>query len=395
MIKMAVACQKLGTKIYVYGHLIIALIPHWKTSLTIATVGGTASFQVVFERGLFQGDALSPILFCLSIAPLSHGLRKMRGFQGRHQTVSHLLFMDNLKIFAESREDLRKATVEGWKVSTALGMQFGLGKCAVAHAKAGRVAAGDALRLQSGATIPNVQYGETYKYLGIAQLFGVNLAKTKEAIRKEYLGRIRKVWSGHTNSKTRVANHNQWCAGVFRYLFAAVHWTRSELVQLDWRTRKVLVQNKCHHSGAAVERLYLPRSEGGRGLQNLLQIWEREVVSTASYLLHSDDPQVQGAVELQEEMGAMGRCSFLDQARQIVEKHRCDIELAETHPKTCSGEVKKHQQEAATTRLLEKTLHRVHAQQTREKGCDRRATVKWLQEGKLQPTTEAQQPRME
>ena len=177
---------------------IIALIPHWKTTLTIATVGGTASFQVAFERGLFQGDALSPILFCLSIAPLSHGLRKMRGFQGRHQTVSHLLFMDDLKIFAESREDLRKATMEGWKVSTALGMQFGLGKCAVAHAKAGRIAAGDALRLQSGATIPNVQYGETYRYLGIAQLFGVNLDKTKETIRREYLGRIRRVWSGHT-----------------------------------------------------------------------------------------------------------------------------------------------------------------------------------------------------
>ena len=186
-----------------------------------------------------------------------------------------------------------------------------------------------------------------------------------------------------------MANHNQWCVGVFRYFFAAVHWTRSELVQLDWRTRKVLVQNKCHHSGAAVERLYLPRSEGGRGLQNLLQIWEREVVSTASYLLHSEDPQVQGAVELQEEMGAMGRCSFLDQARQIVERHGCDIELAVTHPKTCSGEVKKHQQEAVTTRLLEKTVHGVHAQQTREKGCDRRATVKWLQERKLQPATEA------
>ena len=51
---------------------IIALIPHWQTRLTISTDSGTASFPVVFERGLFQGDTLSLILFCLSIEPLSH-----------------------------------------------------------------------------------------------------------------------------------------------------------------------------------------------------------------------------------------------------------------------------------------------------------------------------------
>ena len=167
-------------------------------------------------------------------------------------------------------------------MSTVLGMQFGLSKCAVAQAKAGEVGGGQSLRLQSGNTLPSVQYGDTYKYLGIAQLFGVDLHQTKEKIRKEYLGRIRRVWQHQQPNR----NHNSWCVGLFRYFFGPVRWTKSKLIQLDWRTRNILVQNKCHHRGAAVERLYLPRSEGGRGLQSLLQTWEREVVSAMAYLLY-------------------------------------------------------------------------------------------------------------
>ena len=297
--------------------------------------------------------------------------------------------MDDLKIFAESREDLRKASEEAEEVSNALGMQFGLSKCAVAHVRAGRLAAGQSLKLQSGNTIPSVQYGETYRYLGIAQLFGVNLRQTKEKIRKEYLGRICKVWGGNTNSRTRARNHNTWCVGLFRYFFGAVLWTRLELIQLDRKTRNVMAQNKCHHRGAAVERLYLPRAKGGRGLQNLLQTWEREVVSATAYLCQSEDPQVQAAMKSQEEMEAIGRYSYLSQATQILTQYGCDTSLEQSRPRTCSGEVRDRQGEEQTEKLLKKTIHGVHARQTMESGTDSKATNQWLVEGRLQPTTEA------
>ena len=85
------------------------------------------------------------------------------------------------------------------------------------------------LELQSGSVIPEMQYGDTYKYLGIAQLFGTNLAATKTGIRKEYLTRMRKVWGGATNRLTKARNHNAWCVGLFQYFFSVVRWARSEL----------------------------------------------------------------------------------------------------------------------------------------------------------------------
>ncbi len=48
------------------------LIPLWKTIITVSTDEGLRTIPINLKRGVFQGDSLSPLLFCLSVAPLSH-----------------------------------------------------------------------------------------------------------------------------------------------------------------------------------------------------------------------------------------------------------------------------------------------------------------------------------
>ena len=70
----------------------------WKTTLT-HDKEEIADIQI--RRGIFQGDALSPLLFCLALNPLSHILRK----EGKEYTmksgekINHLLYMDDLKLY--------------------------------------------------------------------------------------------------------------------------------------------------------------------------------------------------------------------------------------------------------------------------------------------------------
>lgn len=66
---------------------------------------------------------------------------------------------------------------------------------------------------------------------------------------------------------------------------------------------------------------------GGRGLQNILETWEKEVVAVAEYLLQSEDTQVQNALRLQEVLADAGRYSYLEQARHILARHEGDDEL--------------------------------------------------------------------
>lgn len=83
-----------------------------------------------------------------------------------------------------------------------------------------------------------------------------------------------------------------WCTSVCWYFYGTFRWMISELLMLDRKTRKVLQQTKSHHARASLERLYLPRAEGGRQLQQLKLSWEKEVLSVVMYLLRSQDQQV-------------------------------------------------------------------------------------------------------
>jgi hypothetical protein len=53
---------------------------------------------------------------------------------------------------------------------------------------------------------------------------------------------------------------------VFRYGFDIFKWTLQELRKTGRKTRKILTTYKMHHPKAAIDRLYLKRKEGRRGL---------------------------------------------------------------------------------------------------------------------------------
>ena len=54
---------------------------HRATVLELRTAGKVVrSTPVKYNRGLFQGDSLSPLLFCLAIAPISQILNRTKGY---------------------------------------------------------------------------------------------------------------------------------------------------------------------------------------------------------------------------------------------------------------------------------------------------------------------------
>ena len=56
---------------------------------------------------------------------------------------------------------------------------------------------------------------------------------------------------------------------LVRYSGSFSKWTRDELKQMDQRTRNVMTIHKALHSRNDVNRLYVSRKEGGRGLGNI------------------------------------------------------------------------------------------------------------------------------
>ena len=66
-------------------------------------------------------------------------------------------------------------------------------------------------------------------------------------------------------------------------------WTKENLHQLDTKTWKILTMNRMLHPKADVDRIYLPRKSGGRGLMSAEDTVQLESMNMQKYLLSKKD----------------------------------------------------------------------------------------------------------
>ena len=70
----------------------------WNTNLFVNHAKGRMkSDKININYGIFQGDSLSLLLFCLSLIPLTNELNKTRyEYKIYEITINHLFYMDDL-----------------------------------------------------------------------------------------------------------------------------------------------------------------------------------------------------------------------------------------------------------------------------------------------------------
>ena len=139
----------------------------WQTNLT---ANNDSLGKVCIRRGIFQGDSLSPLLFVLALMPLSMILRKVNaGYEMKKDgcKINHLLFMDDLKLFARNEAEIDSLVQTVRIFSDANGMQFGLEKCASMTIKRRKRVHSDGIALPDGAQMRALGEDESYRYLGV------------------------------------------------------------------------------------------------------------------------------------------------------------------------------------------------------------------------------------
>jgi hypothetical protein len=104
----------------------------WSTKLQLNTNEKLMQSRLIkINRGIFQGDSSSPLLFCLALTPLTHELNRSKcGYQvyGTKRKISHLLYMDDLKLIRRSEEELRNEIKIVKTFSDDIKIKFGLEK---------------------------------------------------------------------------------------------------------------------------------------------------------------------------------------------------------------------------------------------------------------------------
>jgi len=72
---------------------------------------------------------------------------------------------------------------------------------------------------------------------------------------------------------------------VLRYSFGVINWRIEEIKKkIDRKTKTMLTMYKMQHPKADIDRLYVKRKEGGRGLVQVEAAYKAEVINIAEYL---------------------------------------------------------------------------------------------------------------
>ena len=238
-----------------------------KTGITELTSSGERLGVIHIRRGIFQGDSLSSPLFVLFIIPLTLILRKSTaGYDiAKEYKVNVLLFMDDLKLFGKSEDqiDLLAQTVQLF--SEDIGMEFGLNKCGVLLMKRGKKVRFDDITLLDEQIIREIEE-EGYKFLGILWVDMMREKEMKKRFMREYKRRLKLVLKSKLNGKNKINATKTWAVSVLRYGAGIIRCTKEGMKTLDRMTRKVLTMNGALHPKSDIDRLYVSRVNGGRGL---------------------------------------------------------------------------------------------------------------------------------
>jgi hypothetical protein len=345
----------------------------WSTSLHI-TDGATVlrSRILGIKRGIFQGDTFSPLWFCLAMNPLSRALNRCRyGYQLKHgerrTKITHTFYMDDLKLFAESVDKLHSLLRLVAVFSNDIRMEFGIDKCRLVNLLRGQIMNTGSFRINDEEEIRNMIEGESYKYLGFLQLRGIRHTTIKKELQEKFLYRINCILKSFLTAGNKIKAINTFAVPLLTYSFGVVKWTKTDLEALERAVRVAFTKHRMHHPRSSIERITLPRKEGGRGVTDIQALCVSQVQQLRRYFVESQNRHETYRAVCEADHGF----SALHLAQEDYQLN-CNIQTVEDKVATWK----------------QKELHGTHPHQLDLEHVDKVASNAWLVRGDLFSETE-------
>lgn len=265
----------------------------WRTSINLSSNSQTDNIEI--KRGLFQGDSLSALWFCLCLNPLSNTLNSTKyGFDIKieketHYKISHLMYMDDIKLYTSSETQMKQLLKITENISKDIGMEFGMNKCKTLHIERGKWKNTLAKDTLNNEIMDTLKQTETYKYLGFQQNTKLSHTDIKKSLKDIYNSRLTSILKSKLNSRNLFKAINTFAIPILTYSFGVVKWSSTDLENINRHTRKLLFKNRMLHPNSCTERQTISRKEGGRGLVDVKQLHANQIKMLRKYFHNKDN----------------------------------------------------------------------------------------------------------
>ena len=343
----------------------------WTTTLIYnkEAIGNTK-----IEKGILQGDSLSPLLFVMCLEPLSrilNGRCKKVGYESPDMAfkTNHLIFIDDIKLLAEEDCELKKLADTTKEFLNQIGMEINWEKSATNSEQCEDLA-------------KTLGEHESYKYLGILETReGIISNDTKEEIKTAVYKRIRALCETKLNAKNLFRAINEFAVSKLNYYIGLVEFRMIEFVDMDSQVRSILRKYRIHLQPANTERLYIKRERLGRGLESIEYRAERILMSMNKTLRQRATycNRRKAILEVEKQYGT--------QLAVIVEYLKTKYAITAEQEVT-EKILSEAQEKCLLDKIKTKELHKKFMQTLEEAQMDTRMSSTWLKKGNITPQSE-------
>jgi hypothetical protein len=238
----------------------------WTTVLHISDgIQTIQSKEITIKKGIFQGDSLSALWFCVCLNPLSQMLKNTeKGYKLKYTAhrrydaviVNHLLYMDDLKLYANSTEQMQQLLEITKTFSQDICMRFGIDKCKAVQLWKGKLINTEGYRISEEEIRNDLTENLSYKYLDFHQLRGIKHTEIKEKLTTVFEKRLRIICKSYLNTANKIKAINTYAIPILTYSFGIISWSNTDLKSLERLVRKTLTNHSMHHPKSAVESPY-------------------------------------------------------------------------------------------------------------------------------------------
>ena len=210
----------------------------WKATLVLNTVENTLDAgDININSIIFQGDSLSPILFCVTLIPLRKLLNNTGyGYKTYDHTINHLFYMGDLKLFAKNDQQLQGLLNILKQFSDDIRVEFGLDKWVKATFLSGKLLKPKNITLDTTMIIKDFEPEKSFKYMGVTEGDGIQHSSMREKLWKECFRRVRSILRSELNACNRIDTINSLALPVVTHSFTIIncHSPRSKMLSLKF-----------------------------------------------------------------------------------------------------------------------------------------------------------------
>jgi hypothetical protein len=191
--------------------------------------------------------------------------------------LNHLLYMDDLKLYANSKKNSDNLLAITFNFSKSIAMELGREKCKVINLDKGCLVQSEGVYIDDNEAIQDLTENENYKYLGYLQLKGLKHDIIKDKLRSQFKNRIDQILTTKLISINIIRAINTFAILLLTYSFGIVKWNEMELEELATVIRTSLTMHRMHHLKLAPERIETEPEKGGLGIVNIKDLHATQI----------------------------------------------------------------------------------------------------------------------